>query len=113
LFNFNTSEYIINRSSIKRAREKCREKLSEAIKSKFLDVNLKFAVVYWDSKLLPNFTGRKKIDHLPVIITAPNTEQLLEVPQLSSWTGNEISSAVYNTLKDWSLLDQASRGCCF
>lgn len=104
--NVNTSEYIINRSSIKRAREKCREKLAVAIKSKFLNVDLKFGVVHWDSKLLPNLTRREKVDRLPVIITAPNVEQLLGVPQLLSGTGNEISSAVYDTLHDWNLLDQ-------
>jgi hypothetical protein len=45
-FDVNTSEYIINRSSIKRAREKCHEQLSEAIKSNFLNVNLQYCVVY-------------------------------------------------------------------
>ncbi|KAE9522774.1 hypothetical protein AGLY_016815 [Aphis glycines] len=105
--NVNTSEYIINRSSIKRAREKCREQLSEAIKSNFLNVNLQYCVVHWDSKLLPGLTGRDTIDRLPVIITAPNVEQLLGVPQLSSGRGNEICSAVYNTLDDWGRLNGA------
>jgi hypothetical protein len=41
-----------------------------------------------------------------VIITALNVEQLLGVSQLSSGSGNEICSAVYNTLNDWCLLDQ-------
>jgi hypothetical protein len=41
-----------------------------------------------------------------VIITAPNDEQLLGVPQLPSGSGNEICSAVYYTLNDWCLLDQ-------
>ena len=62
--------------------------------------------MHWDSKLLPDLTGRDKIDRLPVIITAPNVEQLLGVPQLSSGKGNEVCSAVYNTLNDWCLLDQ-------
>lgn len=105
-FNVNTSEYIINRSSIKRAREKCREKLSETIKSNFLNINHQYCVVHWDSKLLPGLTGRDTVDRLPVIITAPKVEQLLGVPQLSSGKGNEICSAVYNTLNDWCLLDK-------
>lgn len=62
--------------------------------------------MHWDSKLLPDLTGRDTIDRLPVIITAPNDEQLLGVPQLSSGRGNEICSALYNTLNDWCLLDQ-------
>jgi len=105
-FNVNTSEYIINRSSIKRAREKCREKLSETIKSNFLNINHQYCVVHWDSKLLPGLTGRDTVDRFPVIMTAPNVEQLLGVPQLSSGKGNEICSAVYNTLNDWCLLDK-------
>jgi len=48
-------------------------------------------------------TGKKIVDRLPVI--APNIEQLLGVPELSSGTGREISSAVYDTLHEWSLLD--------
>jgi hypothetical protein len=54
--------------------------------------------VYWDSKLLPDLTRRDTIDRLPVIITAPYVEQLLGVLQLLSGSGNEICSAVYNTL---------------
>jgi len=41
----------------------------------------------WDSKLLPGLTGNDTVDRLPVIITAPNVEQLLGVPQLSSGKG--------------------------
>jgi hypothetical protein len=62
--------------------------------------------VHWDSKLLPDLTRKDTIDHLLVIITALNVEQLLRVPQLPSGNGNKICSAVYNTLNDWCLLDQ-------
>ncbi|KAL4131631.1 hypothetical protein QTP88_008916 [Uroleucon formosanum] len=86
VFNVNVNDYAINRSSVKRSRES------------FL--------VHWDSKILPNLIGTKNVDRLPVIITAPNVEQLLGVPHLSSGTGKEISSAVYDTLKDWSMLEK-------
>jgi hypothetical protein len=56
--------------------------------------------VHWDSKLLSDLTRRDTIDRLSVIITAPNVEQLLGVLQLPSGSGNEICSAVYNTLND-------------
>lgn len=36
----------------------------------------------------------------------PNIEQLLWVSQLSSGTGYEIFSAVYNNLYNWCLLDK-------
>ncbi|KAL4126435.1 hypothetical protein QTP88_010657 [Uroleucon formosanum] len=44
------------------------------------------------------------IDRLPIIATAPNTEQIFGVPELSAGTGYEVLSAVYDTLEDWSLL---------
>lgn len=47
-----------------------------------------------------------KVDRLPVIVTAPNVEQLLGVPILDSGTGYETSSAIYDTLEEWSLLDK-------
>jgi hypothetical protein len=43
--------------------------------------------------------GTINVNRLPVIITAPNEEQLLGVPHLSSSTRKEISSAVYDTLE--------------
>jgi len=103
--NLNPLEFVINRTSIKRARENFRKKTSLDVKSKFYDLNLNFVVIHWDSKILPDITGKKNVDRLPVIATAPNIEQLLGVPELSSGTGREISSAVYDTLHEWSLLD--------
>ncbi|KAL4149448.1 hypothetical protein QTP88_003398 [Uroleucon formosanum] len=57
-------------------------------------------------KILPNLIGTENVDRLPVIITAPNVEQLLGVPHLSSGIGKEISSAVYNTLNEWNMLEK-------
>lgn len=51
-------------------------------------------------------TGTENIDRLPVVITTPNVKQLLGVPYLSSGTGKEISSAVYDTLKNWNMLEK-------
>ncbi|XP_039315242.1 uncharacterized protein LOC120359881 isoform X1 [Solenopsis invicta] len=103
--NLNPQEFVINRTSIKTAREYYRKKISLDVKSKFYNLNLNFVVIHWDSKILPDITGKKNVDRLPVIATAPNVEQLLGVPELSSGTGREISSAVYDTLHEWSLLD--------
>ncbi|KAL4090708.1 hypothetical protein QTP88_025495 [Uroleucon formosanum] len=106
VFNVNVNDYAINRSSVKRSRESFRYQISSEIKTAFHQLNLNFAVVHWDSKILPNMIGTENVDRLPVIITAPNVEQLLGVPHLSSGTGKEISSAVYDTLKDWSMLEK-------
>ncbi|XP_025405983.1 uncharacterized protein LOC112680175 [Sipha flava] len=97
VFNVDVKDYAISRSSIKRARESFRYQISSEIKTAFHQLNLNSVVVHWDSKILPNLIGTENVDRLPVIITAPNVEQLLGIPHLSSGTGKEISSAVYDT----------------
>jgi len=103
--NVNLREYIINRTSIKRGREKFRKQVALGIKYNFNDLQLNYVVIHWDSKMLPDFTGKETVDRLPVIATGFKVEQLLGVPELTSGTGLEISSAVYDTLQEWSLQD--------
>jgi len=56
-------------------------------------------VIHWDSKILPALTGKNNVDRLPLIATAMNVvERLLEVPQMPSRTGYEISLAVLNII---------------
>ncbi|KAF0714990.1 Uncharacterized protein FWK35_00031556, partial [Aphis craccivora] len=62
-------------------------------------------MLHWDSKILPDITGKSKVYRLPVVVTALNMEQLLGVPEIKSGTGGEISSALYHTLQEWSLED--------
>ncbi|XP_050526437.1 uncharacterized protein LOC126897076 [Daktulosphaira vitifoliae] len=100
------SIYVLNRSSIKRSREHYRQKIAENISSKFHEQNLNFVVIHWDSKMLPDLTGKKKVDRLPIIATALNFEQLLGVPYIPSGKGLEVSSAVYDALVKWSLLEK-------
>jgi len=102
--SLNPLDFVINRTSIRRSRQHFRELKSSSIKSKFFDLNLNFLTIHWDSKLLPDITGKTKVDRLPIIATGPDTVQLLGVPELSAGTGYEVSSAVYDTLEDWSLL---------
>lgn len=100
------SVYVINRTSIKNSRENYRQKISENINSKFHEKNLNYVVIHWDSKILPALTGKNNVDRLPIIATAMDVEQLLGVPQMPSGTGYEISSAVFDTLQRWSLLEK-------
>ncbi|KAE9528601.1 hypothetical protein AGLY_012176 [Aphis glycines] len=41
-----------------------------------------------------------------IIVSTPNGEKLLGVPEIPSETGSEISLAVYDSLEKWSLLDK-------
>lgn len=78
--------------------------ISSEIKSNFHQLNLGFLTVHSDSILFSNSSDTKFVDRLPIIRSAPNTEQLLGIPKLTSGTGNEIASEIYNTLQEWELL---------
>ncbi|KAL4141875.1 hypothetical protein QTP88_004430 [Uroleucon formosanum] len=98
--------YVINRTSIKNARQSAREENAENVRSDFLNLNVDFSIIHWDGKVLSDSTGPGKVDRLPIIVTGPNFEQLLGVPQIPSGTGLEMSSAIFDTLEKWSLLDK-------
>ncbi|KAF2891613.1 hypothetical protein ILUMI_14560 [Ignelater luminosus] len=102
----NPMDYVINRSSIRRARQQYREDTAINIQAEFEQLNVDFAVVHWDTKLLPSVTGIEKQDRLPVIVKTLLTEQLLGVPLIPSSSDKEISNAVFNTLEKWGLVDQ-------
>ncbi|CAH0381404.1 unnamed protein product [Bemisia tabaci] len=60
----NIGEMALNEKSVRTARAKLRKSGAERILSSFsADVPL---VVHWDGKLLPELTGRKKVDRLPI-----------------------------------------------
>ncbi|XP_043468110.1 uncharacterized protein LOC122502231 isoform X2 [Leptopilina heterotoma] len=97
------SEFIINRSSIKRKREEFRKESAIKTQNEFMNSNTEFVVVHWDSKILPDLSGKESVDRLPVIVMSQDKEQLLGVPKLSSATGEEVACAVYEILMQWSL----------
>lgn len=74
----NINDFVLSRTSIKRAREMLIKESATSIESKFSDIGIDF-VIHWDSKILTDITGKSNIDWLPVIATAPNIEQLLGV----------------------------------
>jgi hypothetical protein len=104
--SLNINDFVLSRSSVKKAREVLRKEGATSIKSKFSHINLDFIVIHWDSKILTNITGKSNVDRLPVVATTPDIEQLLGVPALTSCTGSEVSSAVYDILLNWSLRDK-------
>jgi len=104
--SLNINDFILSRSTVKRARKMLRKESTTSIKSKLSDIDLDFVVIHWDSKILTIITGKSNIDRLPVVATAPGVEQLLGVPGLTSCMGSEVSSAVYDILLEWSLEDK-------
>lgn len=69
------------------------------------------AVVHWDGKMLPELTGHKLVERLPIIITHMEGEQLIGVPRLSSSTGMEISKTVFDALNEWKLSNKIVAAC--
>lgn len=55
----NRREYLINRTSIKRSKEKFRRKATVRVRSEFNDSKLNYGVIHLDSKMLHNITGKK------------------------------------------------------
>lgn len=103
-------EMTISRSSIRRMRITHRQQCATDIKHQFItDSPL---IVHWDGKLLPDITGRGKVDRLPVIVTGKGVEQLLGVRKLPSGTGQAQASAVVSCLDEWKLKDKV-KGLCF
>ncbi len=85
----NVEEITVNRNTIRRARIKIRKEVAEELKKSFApDV---FLTVHWDSKLLPDVTGMKKVDRLAVVVSGSGVEKLLGVPKMVSGTGRAMS----------------------
>ena len=66
--------------------------------------------MHWDGKLLPGYLRRETTDRLAIIITSNGME--LGVPKISSSSGINQAQAVFDTLNDWSLLQNIEALCC-
>ena len=91
---------ILNRSSIRLQQQKHRKVTADRIKRQFPQYPL---IVHWDGKLIPDITGSKTVDRLPVLVTTNGHAQLLAVPKLPCGTGEAQANAVFSALKCWNL----------
>ena len=103
----NPSELALNRWSIRRNRMKHRYetilKLKESFGENIRDVPL---VVHWDSKLLPDISGKQeKINRLPILVSGQGVERLLNVPKLPNGTGEAMANAVVTAIDNWNLAE--------
>lgn len=57
------NDFIINRSSIHRYRERFRSEFNKELRKRFSQP-LTAAVVHWDGKILPALTGNEYVDRL-------------------------------------------------
>lgn len=101
------SDFKLSPSTIHRAREKFRCKISAEIKASFGGHDIPF-IVHWDGKMMQDFTGSTPgtVDRLPIAVSGKGIQKLLAVPKLQSATGHMIAEAVVEALEEWSIVDK-------
>ena len=75
-----------------------------------VEANKASLVLHWDSKLLPDLTGKgdsMKVDRLPVLMSSPalEFEKLLAVPKLPLSSGAAMDKAIVPIIQEWKLED--------
>lgn len=63
-------------------------------------------VVHWDGKIVPDLTGREKVDRIAVLVSYDGTAKFLGAPKIKSGTGQSIAEAVYGVLIDWNIAEK-------
>lgn len=107
--NQDVQDYNISCSSIQRHRIQVRKEIFSDLKE-----NLQIAkhlVVHWDGKMMPEITGVEKVDRLAILITGCDTEQLLEVPKLKSFSGKDKAEAVLGAMRQWNVTERIKALC--
>ncbi|CAG9783921.1 unnamed protein product [Diatraea saccharalis] len=108
-----SDDFPINKSSIQRIRTQTRKSRAEAIKTDFQNNVPDVVTIHWDGKLLPGLNVRSsKVEHLPILASFDDKEQLLAVPKLESSSGKHQAKAVATTLFDWNLHNKVQIMCC-
>ncbi|GBP18840.1 hypothetical protein EVAR_93270_1 [Eumeta japonica] len=101
VLDFCCDDFPINKSSIQHIRTQCRKDRAESIKSDFQNNIPEMMTVHWDGKLLPGLdVTSSKEEHLLILISFAENEQLLTVPKLESSSGQDQAKAVLNAFYD-------------
>lgn len=110
--NVDPTTLTLNKSSIRRIRQKIRQDRAANIKKVFQNTELNALVVHWDGKLLLDLVKHKMVDRLPVVVSNGEIVKLLGVPALEDSKGKTQATAVYEVLEDWGLLSSVKALCC-
>ena len=106
----NIQDFTLSASSIRRSRRSHREQFAAEVLKNF-SPNAPLTV-HWDGKLLPDLTGKKNVDRLPILLVSFGGDtQLLSVPKLPSGTGLAQAEAVFQALKEWNVQDNVQALC--
>lgn len=107
----NLEDLIINRTSIRRCRKRLRVEHAAKLRTEFKVCELDAVTIHWDGKMLPILMGKEQPERLPVILSCRGMEQLLGVSAISSGTGEDQASAVYELLNERELWDKVQAIC--
>ncbi|XP_044595869.1 uncharacterized protein LOC123272912 [Cotesia glomerata] len=100
----NLNDVSISHRTVHRNRIELRKEIAKDLKT---DLRIaQCVVIHWDGKLLPDITGRDKVERLPIILSGVNTQQLLGVPKLDRGTGLNQAIAIKEIINEWNILDR-------
>lgn len=101
--------FALNRSSIRRQCQQHWESAAASIKEAFKPNTA--LTVHWDGKLMPDLTGNK-VERLPILVSMMGEKKLLEIPKITTGTGQAIAQAAYSTIQEWGL-ENLVHAMCF
>ena len=95
----------LNQSTIRRLRRNYREAAANGVVGSFMPSTA--LTVHWDGKLMPDLTGREKVDRLPILVeTASKPEKPASKKQMYEERGYKVTarprSVVVNPLTTWA-----------
>lgn len=107
--NQNIGNIACSASTIRRCRQNFRKKTAEEIKKTFnTSASL---VVHWDGKMMQALTSKEKVDRLAILVSGNGLTKLLNVPVITSGTGESQAQAVYESLLDWNVSNRVNAMC--
>ncbi|CAH0558591.1 unnamed protein product [Brassicogethes aeneus] len=109
--NIDANPLIVNRSSIRRIREKLREEKVKQIKGLFKYEDLNASVLHWDGNFFKTSTGETK-ERLPVVLICVKIEKILAIPVLDDGTGQSQADAMFDVIVDWGISNCIKVLCC-
>ncbi|XP_050521830.1 uncharacterized protein LOC126894684 [Daktulosphaira vitifoliae] len=68
--------------------------------------------IHWDGILFPSLSEHQLVERLPIFMSNNNIEQLLDVPKISSGSGQSQAVAIYAVLDKWGITDKVKSLCC-
>ncbi|XP_074106837.1 uncharacterized protein LOC141532405 [Cotesia typhae] len=105
----NVEDTTLSYRTIQRTRMLLRKDIAIGLKDNF-KAHDKY-VVHWDGKILNDISESKFVDHLPIILTAFGTEQLLGVPKMNSGSAENQTATILSTLNQWGIISYIKAMC--